>query len=91
MRIAVRGEGGVTDEGRVVDAANFHSWSKYATPLTQIGCQMLPLACTLTFLYYLHYYTIYNIFYYVCPLFCFLGCHLFHITWILYLASWGVI
>ena len=43
----MRGEGGVTDEGRVVDAANFHSWSKYATPLTQIRCQMLPLACEL--------------------------------------------
>ena len=47
MRIAVRGEGGVADEGRVVDAAKFHLWSKCATPLTQIGCQMLPLACEL--------------------------------------------
>ena len=37
LRIAVRSEAGVADEGRVIDAAKFHSWSKYATPLTNVN------------------------------------------------------
>jgi len=35
--IAVRGEGGVAGEGRVVGIPKFHSWDKYTMPLTNIN------------------------------------------------------
>ena len=52
LRVAVRGEGGVAGEGRVVGVPKFHSWGKCTIPYelsTQTGCPMLPLACVLTY------------------------------------------
>ena len=46
----MRGEGGAAGEGRVVGVPNFHSWGKCTMP-TQIGCQTLPLARVLTYLF----------------------------------------
>ena len=43
----MRGDGGVTGEGRFAGVAKFHSWGKYNMPLTQIDsvCPALLLAC----------------------------------------------
>ena len=35
--VAVRGEGGVAGEGRVVGVPTFHSWGKCTMPLTNIN------------------------------------------------------
>ena len=37
LRVAVRGEGGVAGEGRVVGVPKFHSWGKCTMPLTNIN------------------------------------------------------
>ena len=37
LRVAVRGEGGVAGEGRVVDVPKFHSWGKCTMPLMNIN------------------------------------------------------
>ena len=51
---AVRAEGGIAGEGKLVDVPKFHSWGKCTMPLmnmySQIGCPMLPLACVLTYI-----------------------------------------
>ena len=48
--VAMRGDGGVASEGRVVGVPKFHSRGKCTVTLqisTQIGCPTLPLACVL--------------------------------------------
>ena len=37
LGVAVRGEGGVAGEGRVVGVPKFHSWGKCTMPLTNIN------------------------------------------------------
>ena len=37
LRVAVRGEGGVAGEGRVVGVPKFHSWDKCTMALTNIN------------------------------------------------------
>ena len=37
LRVAVRGDSGVADEGRVVGVPKFHSWGKCTMPLTNIN------------------------------------------------------
>ena len=52
--VAVRGEGGVAGEGKLVGVPKFHSWGNCTIPLrqisTQIGCPMLPLACVFIYI-----------------------------------------
>ena len=85
--VAVKGEGGVAGEGRVVSLPKFHSWGKCTMPSTNINsdwmsnassvlCIMLFMLCYLCYLYYAG------------PLSCILGCN---ITRVLYFASWGVV
>ena len=47
----MRGDGGVTGEGRVVGVPKFHSRGKCTMPLN--GCPTLPLAFVLTLFIYL--------------------------------------
>ena len=53
----MRGDSGVTDEGRVAGISKFHSWGKYTMPSTNINSDWmsitLPLAGVLFILYYL--------------------------------------
>ena len=35
--VAVRGDGGVDGEGRIVGVSKFHSWGKCTMPLTNIN------------------------------------------------------
>ena len=53
-RVAVKGEGGVAGEGRVVGIPKFHSWGKCIMPLMNINSDWMSntsLACVLTYLF----------------------------------------
>ena len=43
----MRGNSNVAGEGRVTGIPKFHSWGKYAMPLTNINSDWIPLACVL--------------------------------------------
>ena len=55
LEVAVRSEGGVAIEERVVGVPNFHSWGKYTMPLTNINSHWMSNAscglCTTLFIY----------------------------------------
>ena len=55
--VAVRGDGGVAGEGRVVGVPRFHSWGKYTMSLTNVNSDWMSNAYTLAcVLYYIILY-----------------------------------
>jgi len=55
--VAVRGEGGVAGEGRVVGVPKFHSWGKSTTPPTTINSDWMSKDYTAYIIYKVLYFT----------------------------------
>ena len=66
--VAVRGEGGVAGEMRVIGEPKFHSWGRCTMPLTNINSDWMPNASSGLCIILLF------ILYYGGPLSCILGC-----------------
>ena len=62
--VAVRGDGGVAGEGRVVGVPKFHSWGKCTMPLSNINSDWISKASSglcIILLYYINYIILYYI------------------------------